>query len=510
VIDRRPQRFAAAAATGVLLALSRPPVDLGLLALVALVPLLWALRGVTPRGAALLAFVAGCVYYGMLVSWAWYFGAYALVPFAAVLSLYWAAAGGAIARFARGGREHPLLIAAIWVLAEALVARWPLGGFSWGEVGYALHNFAPARSLAALGGLPLVSFVVVAVNASLVQLIVAAQRNGRAGTSRRVAMAVGTLAAVLAVGGSAGAFALHPTASGTLRVAILQGNNINRDLTKAEDNARYLPRSHFALARTLTGRFDLVIFPESSLDEDPRYDSWLTKNLAATATRLHAAVLANAVADAPDGRALNLNLLYNPEGHLVATYAKRHLVPFGEFVPFRHELRFISEIEKQIPRDFARGTKPGLATVSGHRVATVICFESAFGYQVRPLVRAGAQVIVVSTNNRSYRRSANSAQHVAIGQMRAAETGRPVVQAAISGITAIIDAHGRVVTRTHLFDRTTVTANVTATTGETPYVRFGEWVILACIIGVALASVAAAISRPTTRLVDSEMVEARA
>jgi apolipoprotein N-acyltransferase len=253
-----------------------------------------------------------------------------------------------------------------------------------------------------------------------------------------------------------------------------------------------------------------VIFPESSLDDDPRHDPWLAQSLAATATRLHSAVLANAVADAPDGRALNLNLLYDAEGHLVDTYAKRHLVPFGEFVPFRHELRFISEIDKQIPRDFARGTKPGLVTVSGHRIATVICFESAFGYQVRPLVRAGAQVIVVSTNNRSYRRSANSAQHVAIGQMRAAETGRPVVQAAISGITAIIDAHGRVVTHTRLFDRTTVTATVTATKGETPYVRFGEWVILACIIGVALASAAAAISRPTSRLVDSEMVEARA
>jgi apolipoprotein N-acyltransferase len=119
-------------------------------------------------------------------------------------------------------------------------------------------------------------------------------------------------------------------------------------------------------------------------------------------------------------------------------------------------------------------------------------------------------VIVVSTNNRSYRRSANSAQHVAIGQMRAAETGRPVVQAAISGISAIIDAHGRLVTRTQLFDRTTVTSTVTTTTGETPYVRFGEWVIVACIIGVALPSVAAAFSRDADRLVDSEMVEARA
>src|SRR4029077_14891450 len=105
----------------------------------------------------------------------------------------------------------------------------------------------------------------------------------------------------------------------------------------------------------------------------------------------------------------------------------------------------------KIPRDFEPGRTPGNFEIAGHKVATVICFESAFGYQVRPLVHAGAQVIVVSTNNRSYERSANSAQHVAIGQMRPAETGRPLVQAAISGISAVIDADGRVTTRTGLF-----------------------------------------------------------
>jgi len=102
-------------------------------------------------------------------------------------------------------------------------------------------------------------------------------------------------------------------------------------------------------------------------------------------------------------------------------------------------------------------------------------------------VHAGAQVIVVSTNNRSYERSANSAQHVAIGQMRAAETGRPVVQAAISGISAIIDANGVVRERTKLFERTVLEAAITPTTGQTPYVRYGEWVIWLSALGLAVA-----------------------
>ena len=91
----------------------------------------------------------------------------------------------------------------------------------------------------------------------------------------------------------------------------------------------------------------------------------------------------------------------------------------------------------------------------------------------------------MSTNNRSYRRSANSAQHVAIGQMRAAETGRPVVQAAISGISAVIDADGGVHAHTELFDRTVLEATVAATTRQTPYVRFGEWVVWRSLLALA-------------------------
>ena len=156
--------------------------------------------------------------------------------------------------------------------------------------------------------------------------------------------------------------------------------------------------------------------------------------------------------------------------------------------------KFVSEIDK-VPRDFARGNSPGIFPVAGSRIGSLICFESAFGYQVRPLVRDGADVLVVSTNNRSYRTSANSAQHLAIGQMRAAETGRPVVQAAISGITAIIDADGTVHDQTKLFDRTVVESTVAGTGGQTPYVRFGEWVLFLSLIAVAVVGVLGIIRR---------------
>ncbi len=118
-------------------------------------------------------------------------------------------------------------------------------------------------------------------------------------------------------------------------------------------------------------------------------------------------------------------------------------------------------------------------------------------------MRDGAHVLVLSTNNRSYRRSANSAQHLAIGQMRAAETGRPVVQAAISGISGVIDADGVVHDRTDLFQRTVVETTVEATSGETPYVRYGEWVAQACLVAVAIAIALAGVRSRRRSSVDS-------
>jgi len=487
---RRP-RVVASAASGVLLALAFPPFDLELVAVVALVPLLWAWRGASPRRAALYGFVGGVAFFGVLVYWTFLFGPIAFAPFVLWLSVWWTLTGAAVGLLNSRKVAWGPAIAAVWVLAEAARARWPFGGFSWGEVGYAFHDIPVARSLASWGGVLGVSFLTVTANALILQAGTAWRQGAR---SRRSLTVAGAGLAGLVLCASAAHLA-RPALSttGQLRVALVQGNDKNRHLTPAEIEARYLPRNHLRLAGAISPdeRLDLVVLPESSLDRDPRTDAFLDAELTNLARRLDTTVLAGGDAPAPGGRKYNTTFVYGPSGRLPTTYRKRHLVPFGEFVPWRDRLSFISALDA-IPVDYAagrRGTLFGVPTPTGRRpVGILICFESAFSELARGYARAGAEALVVSTNNRSFGRSPNAAQHLAIGQMRAAETGRPVIQAGISGITALVDARGQVLARTSLFDPTVLIGEVDTTAGRTPYVRFGPWILGVCVLVLAGAA----------------------
>ena len=387
-----------------------------------------------PGRGALLGFVAGIAFFGVHLWWAVYFGAVAIVPFVAVQAAYWAGTGAVVGGLGRLRVRSPWVTAAAWVVFEALRTRWPLGGFAWAQVGAAMHDIGPMRALASWGGVPLVTFVVVACNGLLLEL----GTGWRTGESRARAhgLAAGGLVALLLVVIVGNAARFEPTPTGTLRVAMLQGNDQDRYLTQAEIDSGYLTRKHLALAARLRGRYDLIVFPESAVESDPETDPVLKAEIVALAKKHHSAVMVNVVDEQTPGKRFNANRLYDPRGVLRETYAKQHLVPFGEFVPWREELSFISEL-KQIPNDFDPGHETKVTKVAGKPVGTVICFESAFGPLMRASTRAGAQAIVVTTNNRSYRRSPNSAQHLALTQMNAAAVGRPVLHASISGITAV-------------------------------------------------------------------------
>ena len=433
--------------------------------------------------------MAGGVFFALLLAWSVYFGVVAFGPLVASQAACWAAAGAGVVALRRAGVRGAPATAAVWVLAEALRTRWPLGGLAWGQLGVALHDVPAARNVAAWGGVPLVSFLVVLAAGWIADAAggtrsssggLAAGTTGPPPTGWRGPLA---LAGIVTVAVASVPATTRP--SGDLRVAVLQGNDQNRRLTKAEIDAGFLTRRHLALAERLRGPYDLIVFPESALETDPETDPLLRARLVSVAREHGAAVLVNVI-ERTGGRRYNANRLYRPDGSLAGTYRKRHLVPFGEYVPWRDRLSFIPALD-QVPEDFDPGRVDRVFRVRGRPVASVICFESAFGPQVRGVVRAGAQLVVVSTNNRSYRRSANSAQHVALSQMRAAETRRPVVHAAVSGISAVIGPGGDIVGDAALFERKVLGLRVTTTAGRTPYVILGDWVEWGSGLGLAAA-----------------------
>jgi apolipoprotein N-acyltransferase len=496
-----------------LLAAAFPPFDVGPLALVALVPLLWAWRDAGPRAAALYGGVAGIAFFAVLVEWTRYFGVVAVVPFVLFLSSWWALAGALVGWLGRRGVASAPVVAAVWVLVEGGRGRVPFGGFSWGDVGYAFHDWGVARAVAAWGGVSLVSWVAVAVNGLLLDAALAWQRSrgpheARTGKKRSrwsVVRPLAGLAAVLAAAGAAAATVPDLTPTGRLRVAMVQGNDLNRDPTPEEVGDRYIVRNHLRLAGGISEPVDLIILPESSLDADPRADRYLDVALSAMAADHEADVLVGGNIPAPEQRLYNAVFHYGREpadpkeptgtGRTPELYSKRHLVPFGEYVPWRSALSFIEELQ-QVPTDYEPGPGPTVFQLGDHAVGALICFESAFPGPAREYARLGADALVVLTNNRSYRRSANSAQHLAMGQLRAAETGLPLLQAAISGITAVVDHTGEVRSRTGLFEPTVLIGEVTTYRGRTPYVRVGEWALAGSAVVLAVSAALGRWRRP--------------
>jgi apolipoprotein N-acyltransferase len=186
--------------------------------------------------------------------------------------------------------------------------------------------------------------------------------------------------------------------------------------------------------------------------------------------------------DDADGRQRTSELILDGSGGLVGRYDKVHLVPFGEYVPWRSELDWISAT-RQIAVDRAPGT--GVHTVEAPGVppfGTPICYENSFPELPRDFVRQGATFLVVPVNNASYGFTAASDQHLQMSRMRAVETGRWVVDAAVSGVSAFIDPTGAVTARTDLFANEVLPGTIATSTETTAYVRWGDWFVLAALV----------------------------
>jgi apolipoprotein N-acyltransferase len=459
---------------------------------VAPAPLLWLVSRARPRRGFALGLSFGLGLFGTTLAWISLFGEMAWIAISLVSALSMAALGALAPAVIRPRR--PLVsafgLAALWTAVDFVRGAWPLGGFTWGSVGVSQVDNPVTLRLASIGGVWLVTFAVVGGAA----LLASAAGERRAGWQRRAARVALAAAVLLAP-------AVIPFASATGREVDVAATVVDvrpfRVLGgQAEDRAvaSEIRRLHAALSAGPVP--DLVVWGESALDPGattPRFMSGVRDSIAT----LGVPVVAGSIQPGPvPGELRNAVLAFDGSGKEVDRYEKTHLVPFGEYVPFRRWVDWISALDR-IPYDLSPGERLDTVSIPGlPRFGAPVCFENAFASLDRELVRRGAEFLLVVTNNASYELTAASAQHLQMSRMRAVEDGRWVVHAGITGISAFIDPSGRVVASRGLFDTGVVRSSIRASDAITPYVRLGDW---AAWGSMALVGVLFLVPRPRRR-----------
>jgi len=457
------------ALSGFLLSLALPPADVGPLAFVAMIPFLWVLSRSTSRRGLLAGFAFGFAFFASTLYWIRLFGWLAWGSLSLASAAYPGLFGLLAPVLARGRRplRFAVGLAALWTGIEYLRGMWPLGGFTWGGVGYSQANNGFLLPLASWTGVWGVSFVVVLVNALV---LLALEWMGR-----RRTVAAGLAGVSLAAVMLPGLIRIPAPDGRRLDVAIVQGNDFERELADPYREDVLIARNYARLDRTLASHPPVLsVWPESAVDEDPRVYPQFGRLVTGAVRAVGVPTLVGASTGPPGGRQYRQSLLYDGQGQVIGVYTKVHLVPFGEYVPWRRYLDWISAL-KQVPYDVTPGRHTRLLRVDRVRFANVICFENTFPSLVRRLIDGGGGFLVVTTNNASYGRSAASRQHLLMSRFRAVENGRWVVHAAISGISAFIDPHGGVHDPTRLFRLAVERHVIQASSARTIYTRFGDY-----------------------------------
>jgi apolipoprotein N-acyltransferase len=482
-----------ALAGGALPVLAFPRADVDWLAWVALVPGILACR-LAPGGreAAVRGWWLGA---GFLMA-AFYWLLPSIGPglplVAVVFGVLWA--GWGYLAWAVRSLWALLVLPSGWLVTEYARSWHALGG-PWALLGATQWRHPEVLSLASVGGAWLVSFVIVAVNVAIVLIIAPRAKAAAApdgahisapadgahvsapaggvplGLGRRVVagvVGVGLLVAGPVIYGLSGT----PPKGTTVRVGLVQPG------TKAGigDEER--------LTATLPP-VDLVVWGESSVtvDLDRRPD--LVRRLVALG---HLPLLVNEDAADAQGRISKTAILIGPHG-IEARYTKTRLVPFGEYIPLRHELGWLTDISKAAKQNRVPGT--GVRTMPAKvTFAPLICFEAAFPDLGRAVVAHGARLIVYQSSTSTFQGSWAPPQQASLGALRAAETGRPVVQAALTGVSVAFDARGRRLAWLDTDRRGTVTVSVSAPPEslETIYDRSGDIVALLALLITAITA----------------------
>ncbi len=485
--------------SGLCLAASFPSLEIAPLAWVGLVPLLLALRGRSPLAAFGLGWVAGVTFYLITCYWIVYtIGHYTALPvpvaalllflMSSVLACYHGAFAAGVAWFERRGLPAVWLGPALWVTLEWL-RGWFFIGFPWAALGYSQYRFHSLVQMAEITGVYGISAVLVLFN-----MVVAAVLVTRASRAQRNLPALATLTllvvALVAFGRWRAAQLAAMTPAGGLRVGLAQGD-VEQDKKwdpafQDETMARYrqltlqAAREHPAL----------IVWPETAApfffqEPGPRRDE-----VIALAREAGVPIVFGSPAfrRLPDGTLQQLNRAYLVDGAGLerGTYDKMQLVPFGEYVPFTSVLFFVSQVVTAVGQ-LGAGLVPTVFEIPGGRFGALICYEGIFPALTRRFVSGGADFLVNVTNDAWYGNTSAPYQHLAQAAFRTVENRVPMVRAANTGISAVIDADGRIRWQGPLFEMLAHVDEIHWPGVRTFYTRYGDVFVWLCVVATVAA-----------------------
>jgi apolipoprotein N-acyltransferase len=442
----------------------------------------------------LLGYLSGVIWYAGTCYWVYhtmheYGGLSApaaagiLVLFCLYLGLYEGLFGLTVALLAggrSGGPRRALFLSPfIWVALE--LARTRISGFPWDLLGTAQVSNISLNRLATITGVYGISFEIMLVNT----VFAAGFLVGREKRKLILVEAIVVAAALQLLA------LIRPAPLRTDRTALLVQENI--PILPSENwTAHYFQNTISDLTRLSVPpdvpgvpKPDLVVWPESPA---PFYanEARFREAIAGVAGKDHSYVVAGSLgeelsAQAGSGQTFNSAALMSPQGRWVARYDKIHLVPFGEYVPFKSLFSFASGLTQAVG-EFGRGSSREPLLVDSYKLGVFICYESVFPNEVRQFARNGGQVFVNISNDGWYGDTGAWAQHLNQARMRAVENDRWLLRSTNTGLTASIDPYGRVVAQAPRKQRTALEAPYALVSGTTFYTRYGDWFAYLCAI----------------------------
>lgn len=492
--------------SGLVSAAAFPPWDLGWLAFVGWVPLLVSLRGARGREAAGLGYAAGLTFYLATIWWVintmttygrlpLALSLVALVLLCGVLAAYtatfaWLLAAGQD-RLRLGEGLLPVAAAALWTGLEFL-RSYLFSGFPWALLGYTQYRQPSVRLLAAAIGVYGLSALVLLVNAALAGAWAGVARRGDESNRRRGVLPHVLAMALAALGTLGYARGIWRDVAGgpAIRVGVLQGNIDQSVKWDRRYQSRTLETYERLARRAATERPALIVWPETALPFLLRLEPELGPRIQGFVADVGIPMLIGSPDVGADGLLYNSAFFLGPDGTIRGRYDKRHLVPFGEYVPLQRVFFFLHKLVTGIG-DFGRGRDATVFREDGYRFSAMICYEVIFPAEVREFTRAGAQFLVNITNDAWFGESGAPYQHLAMATMRAVENGSYLARAANTGVSAVIAPSGAILAQTPLFVEAGIVGTVRLRTGETPYARYGDVLAWGCTVflggyGVAL------------------------